>query len=97
MENTIEIQEDEYNIYNIKEAEALVLELSKFRKENNYKKESLLTSLLDYAYENDLDVHELGEVLSYHEDFKTILHKELQKNNYTKDYKETGTLDEGEW
>ena len=47
--------------------------------------ENILDKIIEYCDVNDLDIQEVGDILSESEDFKNILYKDCVKSNVIKD------------
>jgi len=47
--------------------------------------ENILDKIIEYCDVNDLDIQEVGDILSESEDFKNILYKDCVKSNVIRD------------
>ena len=79
------------------DADALIEDIYKFKRE---KAEDLtmMETLIEYSFKHDIPLQELGNVISEHNFFVSILEKELAKEKYIRlEDEEDDNFDEEEW
>lgn len=79
-----------------KEVEALIEDIFKFKRARASNL-SIIDIIIEYAYFNERDVQELGNIISEHKEFVEILEKQLIREKFIKQELNETTLDESEW
>jgi archaellum biogenesis ATPase FlaH len=78
------------------EAEDILEDIFKFKKEKAQDL-SIMDTIIEYAYKNDYDIQEIGNIISEHEEFKIILEKQLIRDHYIKTNDAFYEFVEDEW
>jgi len=81
-----------------KEVEDLIEDIFKFKKEK-CPDFNTIDVIIEYAYKNNRDVQELGNILAQHKEFVTILEKQLKREKYihVEDTGDVESFNEEEW
>lgn len=81
-----------------KEVEELIDDIFNFKKEK-CPDFNTIDVIIEYAYQNNRDVQEIGNILAEHKEFVTILEKQLKREKYiqSEDAENYERFDEDEW
>jgi len=63
-------------------SEELVQDIFNYKKYKQIEDDNLLDIIVHYAYDNQYNLNEVGEMISEHKHFKKILEENLKKNKY---------------
>jgi hypothetical protein len=81
-----------------REVEELIEDIFRFKKEKcpNF---NTIDVIIEYAYQNDRDVQEIGNILGEHKEFVEIFEKQLKREKYirTPDCDDFDDFDYNEW
>jgi len=78
------------------DSEALIEDIYRFKKEKAPNL-GIMETLIEYSFQYDIPLQELGNVISEHKIFVGILEKELAKEKYIRLEEEEDNFDEEEW
>jgi len=78
------------------DSEALIEDIYRFKKEKAQNL-SIMETLIEYSFQYEIPLQELGNVISEHKIFVGILEKELAKEKYIRLEEEEDNFDEEEW
>lgn len=80
-----------------KEAYELIEKIYKFKVE--FAEDlSIVDTIIEYGYQNNISVQEIGNVISEHKEFMVMFTKQLEKEGYIKNNKEElEEFNEQEW
>lgn len=70
------------------ESDILVEKILRFKLSRRIEDSSMLDVILEYCDYNDLDINEIGDILSESKEFKDFLEKELISNSFIKSKKQ---------
>jgi len=78
------------------DADTLIEDIYRFKRE---KAEDLtmMEILIEYSFQHEIPLQELGNIISEHKIFVNILEKELTREKYIRVEEEEETFDEEEW
>lgn len=77
-------------------AEDLIADIYKFKKEKAQDL-TIMETMIEYGFQYDIPLQELGNIISEHKIFVDILEKELVKEKYIQSEDEEDNFDEEEW
>ena len=102
LENSIKMDEELKSNVNYKaKAENLLNDIIAFKNEKYgaNKSHNLIDIILDYCYHKDLEPEEVGDILSEHKEFKSIIETNAKKYNFIQieDKIKENDINEDEW
>jgi len=80
----------------IVDSEALIEDIYRFKKEKAPDL-SIMETLIEYSFQYEIPLQELGNIISDHKIFVGILEKDLAKEKYIRLEEEEDNFDEEEW